>query len=149
MKKELDAHLKTEPVLTTIQAQVVVEKSEPRKTHVLTRGDFLRPAAEVSGGVPDALGLEMGNEGPQGRLAVAKWLVHPDHPLTARVTVNRWWKDLFGQPLVTTIEDFGTRGEQPTHPELLDWLASELIQRKWSRKEMVRLIVQAAAYRRE
>lgn len=149
VKKELDAHLKTEPVLTTIQAQVVVEKSEPRKTHVLTRGDFLRPAAEVSGGVPDALGLEMGNEGPQGRLAVAKWLVHPDHPLTARVTVNRWWKDLFGQPLVTTIEDFGTRGEQPTHPELLNWLASELIQRKWSRKEMVRLIVQSAAYRQD
>ncbi|MCA9098220.1 MAG: DUF1553 domain-containing protein, partial [Planctomycetaceae bacterium] len=77
----------------------------------------------------------------------AHWLVHPNHPLTSRVTMNRWWNDLFGQPLVTTVEDFGTRGELPTHPALLDWLSTELIKRGWSRKEMIRLIVNSATYR--
>lgn len=147
LKGAVDEHAKQEPVLTSTQSQVVQERTDRRKTHVLTRGDFLRPAAEVDGGVPSALGLGVAESGKPARLTVAEWLVNPDHPLTARVTMNRFWKDLFGQPLVRTIEDFGTRGEQPTHPELLDWLSREFVQRGWSRKEMVRLIANSAAYR--
>lgn len=146
-KRLLDEHAKAEPVLTQTQAQVVAERSERRKTHLLTRGDFLRPGTEVGEGVPSVLSGGMKSPDIASRLEFAKWLVHPDHPLTARVTINRWWKDLFGQPLVMTIEDFGTRGESPTHPALLDWLAAQLIERGWGRKEMLRLIVNSATYR--
>ena len=81
------------------------------------------------------------------RLDLARWLVDPSHPLTARVAVNRFWMHLFGTGIVPTPENFGVNGAKPTHPELLDWLAGEFVRRGWSRKEMIRLIVRSATYR--
>ena len=81
------------------------------------------------------------------RLDLARWLVAPANPLTPRVAVNHLWLHLFGQGLVRTPDDFGARGEPPTHPELLDWLAGELIRQGWSRKQLIRLIVTSATYR--
>ena len=81
------------------------------------------------------------------RLRLAHWLVSPDNPLTSRVAVNRIWQEVFGRGIVYTCEDFGTQGDRPTHPELLDWLASEYMQRGWSMKQMLRLMVTSATYR--
>ena len=83
---------------------------------------------------------------PADRLALAKWLVHPDHPVTARVMVNRLWQSLFGVGLVRTSEDFGVMGEAPSHPELLDWLAVEFIESGWNINHMLRLMVTSATY---
>ncbi|MBC8876968.1 MAG: DUF1553 domain-containing protein, partial [Planctomycetes bacterium] len=123
--------------------------SNPRKSHVLRRGDFLQPAAEVE---PAALELlhplsARNREGAPDRLDLAEWLVDPANPLTPRVVVNHIWTHLFGWGLVTTVSDFGVRGAPPTHPRLLDWLATELIERGWSRKSMIKLIVSSATYR--
>ena len=87
--------------------------------------------------------------GSPNRLDLANWLVSPDHPLTARVAVNRWWQMYFGTGLVKTVEDFGITGEFPSHPELLDWLATELIRTGWDVKAMQRLIVTSATYRQD
>ena len=85
-------------------------------------------------------------DGPANRLALARWLVSPDNPLSARVTMNRQWAAFFGRGLVRTAEDFGYQGEPPTHPELLDWLALELPRQGWSMKRMHKLIVMSATY---
>jgi hypothetical protein len=128
-------------------AQVLIANPEPPKTHIHLRGDFLSPGDEVEPHVPAVLpGIEPRNGNPD-RLDFARWIVHPNNPLTARVAANRLWQHLFGQGLVITAEDFGTRGEPPTHPELLDWLASEYMARGWSTKDMIRLIVSSATYR--
>jgi hypothetical protein len=125
---------------------VMQERAEPRETHVLTRGNFLAPAEKVSPGVPAILPpLPKGQAA--NRLTLARWLVSPDNPLTARVTVNRFWEQIFGRGLVETVEDFGTQGQRPTHPELLDWLATEFIRQNWDMKAMLRLIVTSATYR--
>src|SRR5207253_1985055 len=84
---------------------------------------------------------------PRNRLGFARWLVSPDNPLTARVTVNRQWQAFFGLGLVKTTEDFGIQGNLPTHPELLDWLAIEFMKRGWSMKKLHKLIVMSATYR--
>jgi hypothetical protein len=126
-------------------AQTLTE-GKPRKTHVLIRGDFLRPGIAVQPGTPAVLpGLPA--RGPRTRLELARWLVDPANPLTARVTVNRLWQTYFGKGLVQTSEDFGTQGERPSHPELLDWLATEFPRRGWSLEAMHRLIVTSATYR--
>ena len=138
---------------------VMQELPEPRATHILARGNFLAPGERVEPGVPAVLGVPV--EGPPNRLGLAQWLVDRRHPLTARVTVNRWWAELFGQGLVTTPEDFGIKGELPTHPELLDWLAVELMEPSvvsaaaggaappapWSMKHWLRVVVTSATYR--
>jgi len=121
-----------------------------RKTHVLRRGDFLRPGAEVQAGTPAILPpLKAHGSPPVGltRLDLARWIVAPENPLTARVAVNWVWHKYFGRGLVATLEDFGTQGERPSHPELLDWLASEFVRRGWSLKELHRLVVTSATYR--
>ncbi len=128
------------------QALVMGENTEPRMTNIHIRGDFLRPGNPVTPDVPDVFGtfppiLE------RTRLGLAKWLVSEENPLTARVAMNRLWQQIFGRGIVETSEDFGIRGAPPTHPDLLDWLALEFMDRGWSTKEMIRLIVLSSTYR--
>jgi hypothetical protein len=125
---------------------VLKAQDSPRETHVLKRGDFLKPGAAVAPGVPAFL-QPLPKDAPPTRLTFAKWLAGRDAPTTARVLVNRVWQAYFGTGLVATPEDFGTQGDRPSHPELLDWLAVEFMERGWSRKELHKLIVTSAAYR--
>jgi hypothetical protein len=125
----------------------LAQRDEPRTTHVLKRGDFLRPGKTVTAGVPAFLHSLADAKAPATRLTLAKWLVDRRSPTTARVFVNRIWQTYFGTGLVATPEDFGTQGEKPSHPELLDWLACEFMERGWSIKTMHRLIVNSATYR--
>jgi hypothetical protein len=128
------------------QAYTLAQPPAPVKTHIALRGDYRRPGIEVEPGPPAALPpMPEGAEPP--RLRFARWLVSRDNPLTARVVVNRMWQEFFGAGLVRTSEDFGTQGERPTYPELLDWLAAEFMDRGWSMKAMHRLIVTSATYR--
>ena len=125
---------------------VMEEMAERRPTFRLNRGAYDNPGEEVFPGVPAVLPpLPEGEEA--SRLAFARWLVDPDHPLTARVTVNRFWQMYFGTGLVKTVENFGTQGEYPSHPELLDWLATTFIDSGWDMKALQRAIVTSAAYR--
>ena len=127
-------------------AMILREREDPRKTHILIGGDFLNPGVEVVPGVPFIL-PPLKTDGNSNRLDLARWLVSGENPLTARVTVNRIWQRYFGRGLVSTPEDFGTQGEKPSHPELLDWLSSEFMNRGWSLKAQHRLIVTSATYR--
>jgi hypothetical protein len=128
------------------QQPVSVELPEPRPAHVLVRGDFQQPAERVERDVPAAL-PPLPEAGPRDRLALARWLFEPAHPLTARVTVNRLWAQLFGRGIVETIGDFGLLGRYPSHPELLDWLAVEFRESGWDTKRLLRLIVTSSTYR--
>jgi hypothetical protein len=125
---------------------VLLPREEPRPTHVLKRGDFLKPAEPVTPGVPAFL-HPLPPGAPLDRLAFARWLVDRRAPTTARVIVNRVWQSYFGAGLVSTPEDFGTQGEPPSHPELLDGLAVEFMDRGWSLKHLHRRIVMSATYR--
>ena len=144
---------------------VMQELKEPRATHVFIKGDFTRPAEAVQPGVPAALHPMPSNAAPS-RLDLARWVIDPANPLTARVIVNRIWQQYFGRGLVETENDFGLQGAKPTHPDLLDWLACELIEPNetgrsapagslrtanptngWSLKHIHRLIVTSSAYR--
>jgi hypothetical protein len=125
-------------------------------THVLDAGDYRKPEEAVSPGFPEFLGhdeieqrLAAGDASPPGgrRAALARWLTLPDHPLTARIIVNRLWQHHFGQGIVATSNDFGSMGDEPTHAQLLDWLACELIEQRWSLKAIHRLMVLSASYR--
>jgi hypothetical protein len=118
----------------------------PRPTFTHNRGDFLQPREKVEPATPAFL-PPLPKDMPRNRLGFARWLVSPENPLTARVTVNRQWAAFFGRGLVRTTEDFGFQGESPSHPELLDYLAVELMQRGWSLKKLHRLIVLSATYR--
>src|SRR5687768_10733571 len=126
---------------------IMRERPKPRDTFVQIRGDFLRPGAEVQPAVLGVLPSLPEDVKNPTRLDLARWLVDPANPLTPRVTMNRLWLRYFAQGLVETENDFGTQGTPPTHPELLDWLASEFVRQKWSLKAMHRLIVTSAAYR--
>ena len=128
------------------QAQTITESSELRKAHVAIRGDYRQNGVEVQPATPAVLHAASGGP-PPTRLALARWLMSPSNPLTARVMVNRFWQELFGQGIVTTPDDFGAQGAKPSHPELLDWLAAEFIDRGWSMKHMHKLIVMSATYR--
>lgn len=127
---------------------VMAERSEPRKTFVLSRGAYDRPGEQVNAATPANLS-PFASEWPRNRLGLARWLVDPANPLTARVTVNRLWQLLFGTGLVRTSEDFGVRGEPPSHPELLDWLATEFVRTGWDVKAMVKLLALSATYRQD
>ena len=118
----------------------------PRKTQIMIRGDFLRPGVEVQPGTPGILPA-LKADGSANRLHLAQWIVSPENPLTARVIANWVWHKYFGRGIVPTLEDFGTQGEKPSHPELLDWLATEFVREQWSLKRLHRLIVTSATYR--
>ena len=135
---------------------IMEEMDPPRPTHILVRGDFRNPGERVGPGTPAF--LPPLPEGPTNRLTLARWLVSKDHPLTARVTVNRYWALFFGAGLVKTANDFGSQGEWPSHPELLDWLACRFRDGvpsgakggpipAWDVRSLVRLIVTSATYR--
>jgi mono/diheme cytochrome c family protein len=125
---------------------VMAEMDSPRDTFVLARGDYRNHGEKVTPNVPAVLPPLAPGAKPD-RLALANWLVHPDHPLTARVAVNRYWQNYFGIGLVKSSENFGTQGDPPSHPELLDWLATEFQRSGWDVKAMQRLIVTSATYR--
>ncbi|MCZ6675002.1 MAG: DUF1553 domain-containing protein, partial [Verrucomicrobia bacterium] len=129
-----------------IPTVMVMRDEMPRQTHVLTRGVYDQPGDPVEPGVPASL-PPLPDDYPTNRLGLAKWLVSGDNPLTARVAVNRLWRDLFGTGLVKTTEDFGAQGERPSHPELLDWLAVEFVDSGWDLQHMLALMVNSNTYR--
>jgi len=125
---------------------VLSERSESRTTNLLVKGDFTRPSIQVTPGTPSILHPFDNRTGNANRLDLAHWITSPENPLTARVIVNRIWQQYFGRGLVEIENDFGYQGASPSHPELLDWLAVEFVQHRWSLKEMHRLIVSSHAY---
>jgi len=140
----LDGKEKFEGSLPTVM--VMAESPTPKSTFLLERGAYDHPGAQVSPGLPAVLpALPAG--APNNRLGLAQWLIDPGNPLLARVTVNRFWQMYFGTGIVKTVEDFGSQGEWPSHPELIDWLATEFIRTGWDVKALQKLIVTSAAYR--
>jgi hypothetical protein len=127
---------------------VMKELPERRRTFVLLRGAYDAPGEEVFPRPPASL-LPFPVDAPKNRLGLARWLTDPRHPLTARVTVNRWWQSAFGRGIVATPEDFGSQGMLPSHPKLLDWLARELVDSGWDVKRVWRLMVTSAVYRQD
>ena len=154
---QIDELKKQEPPKPELSVRIVVQRTQnPRKTHVLRRGEFLNPLTELEvqpAGLATLPAFSVRENNPPGdRLDLARWLVSPENPLTPRVTANHIWRLLFGHGIVRTANDFGVRGEKPTHPELLDWLAADLLsgsgtQRAWSRKALIRRVVTSATYR--
>ena len=135
--------------LTSPNSLVMTELEKPRTSHLFVKGSFLNPGKEVQPGVPSVLHPLPDTGSPPNRLTLARWLVSPENPLVGRVTMNRLWSDHFGKPLVKTPENLGTQGERPSHPALLDWLATELVEQEWSMKAMHRLMVTSATYRQD
>src|SRR6185369_1950417 len=131
-----------------ITTMVSKELEKPRPAWILIRGQYDKHGEPVGPGVPSIL-PPLPQSDTTNRLTFAKWLVDPNHPLTARVTVNRFWQQFFGVGIVKTAEDFGTKGEWPSHPELLDYLATEFIRSGWDVKGLVRLFVNSATYRQD
>jgi hypothetical protein len=140
LQKQLEG---IKPLQVPIMRELAADKR--RTTRLFNKGNFLDPGDEVAAAVPAAF-----NSWPAGaltnRLGVAQWLMSPDNPLTARVVANRFWAQLFGVGIVETEEDFGTQGSQPSHPELLDWLAVELRDGGWNIKQFLKTIVMSATY---
>lgn len=140
-RKQMEAlQPSTVPVMRDLPAD------KRRKTQVQLRGNWLSLGDVVTEGVPAAF-HPLPADAPANRLALARWLISEDNPLTARVIANRFWEAVFGIGLVRTSEEFGSQGEQPSHPELLDWLATELMREKWDMKKFLRLLVTSASYR--
>jgi hypothetical protein len=137
---------KSRPAITSVPVMVELSPEKRRQTHLMVKGNYLNPGAKVEPGVPAAF-HPLPKSAPVNRHAVAQWLIDPNNPLTARVAVNRYWAALFGAGLVETEEDFGTQGEMPSHPELLDWLATEYVRLGWDTKAFLKLLVTSATYR--
>jgi len=125
------------------------ELATPRETFLLKRGQYDQPGEKLQPAVPEKLLGAWPAGAPRNRLGLAQWLTKPDHPLTARVVVNRLWQQLFGLGLVKTSENFGVQGESPSHPELLDWLAREFIDSGWNVKALMKRIVLSPVYRQD
>ena len=139
-KKAIDDFNKTIP--TTLISK---ESPDIKKAFVLNRGEYDQKGEEVKRLTPAAL-PPFADGLPSNRLGFAKWLTSGDHPLTARVTVNRYWQNLFGTGIVKTSEDFGAQGEMPTHPELLDWLAVDFVEHNWDVKRIIKMMVMSKTY---
>lgn len=125
---------------------VMQEREEPRGAYVLARGEYQHREEQVYPQTPAVLPAMPANAAPN-RLGFAKWLLSPEHPLTARVAINRFWQNVFGTGIVETAEDFGTQGTPPVHPELLDWLATEFVASGWDVQKMLKLMLTSATYR--
>jgi len=126
---------------------VMQEEAQPRKAFVLSRGEYDKPKEEVFAALPAALSPP--NKAQMNRLDLARWIVSADNPLTSRVWVNRQWEKFFGTGLVKTVENFGMQADYPSHPELLDWLATEFVRSKWDMKVMQKLMVMSKTYRQD
>ena len=148
LAKALDQEVKLAKGLSSVMVMEDLPSGQMRSTFVLNRGQYDAPMKdrEVRAGVPSVLPV-LASGAPENRLGLAQWLVSREHPLTARVTVNRVWQMLFGEGLVRTSEDFGLQGEMPSHPELLDWLAVEFMESGWDVKGLIRTLVMSATYR--
>ena len=142
-RKERDSYKNSLPV-----AMVMGSREKRKDTFVLVRGEYNNPADKVEPGIPSALFTSLPSVG-DSRLDLAKWLVDPNHPLTSRVIINHYWQQFFGTGIVKTAEDFGSQGEWPSHPALLDWLAREFVDSGWNIKHMHKLIVTSATYRQQ
>jgi hypothetical protein len=138
------AELKKQAASQTVM--VMQEMKDRRSTFLLKRGQYDQHGDEVTAGTPAFL-PPLAEDASPDRLGLARWIIDPANPLTARVTVNRFWQMLFGNGLVASAEDFGTQGELPTHPQLLDWLACEFVDSGWDVKGMIRLLVTSTTYR--
>ncbi len=145
-RAEIERLRKQMPAYPTTLILAERPPENPRPTFLHNRGEFLQPKERVEPNVFSVL-PPLPKEAPRNRLGLARWLVSPENPLTGRVTMNRQWAAFFGRGIVPTLQDFGYQGEPPSHPELLDWLAVELVKQKWSIKKMHKLIVKSATYR--
>ncbi len=143
--KDLQAQVQALGIPNTLVMSENAAVTQPGAT-IRVRGSFTSKAGDVEAGIPSFLGT-LAPDMPHNRLALAKWLVSRDNPLTARVAVNHIWETYFGRGIVETSEDFGTQGSRPSHPELLDWLATEFMDGGWDMKALHRLIVTSATYR--
>jgi len=130
------------------EVMVMKERDRLRKTYILDRGEYNLPTEEVQADVPSVL-PSLKKEWPRNRLGLAKWLTHSDHPLVSRVAVNRYWNQFFGRGLVHTVGDFGSQGELPSHPLLLDWLALDFVASGWDVKALVKKMVTSATYKQQ
>jgi hypothetical protein len=144
LRAELLALRRNAPTVMVMQEMAV-----PRETHILIRGSYDAPGEKVDPGVPEALLGAWPAGAPRNRLGLAQWLTKPDHPLTSRVVVNRFWQQFFGQGIVKTSDNFGLQGEFPSHPELLDWLARKFIDSGWNVKALMKRMVLSATYRQD
>ncbi|HVR74870.1 MAG TPA: PSD1 and planctomycete cytochrome C domain-containing protein [Planctomycetota bacterium] len=145
--RAVELEKKTQEIEAQVPGTMVTKEMEKRRdAFILRRGEYTQKGEKVSPGVPAVL-PPLGEGDPTNRLGFARWLVRRDHPLTARVTVNRFWQQYFGVGIVKTAVDFGSQGEWPVHPELLDWLAVDFIESGWDVKRLQKLIVTSAAYR--
>ncbi len=155
IRDQIAALEKSKPAKPTVPVMQELPEGQRRKTWLMVKGNFLSKGDELTPAFPSAL-HKLPDDVPRDRLGLAKWLVHPDNPLTARVAVNRFWAQLFGAGLVETEEDFGIQGELPSHPDLLDWLAVEFqegptsdvqdLKSAWDIKALLRLIVTSETY---
>ena len=147
-RNQLESQIKKLKTKKTTTMTMADRHHDPRPTYMLHRGEYASPIKDeiILPGVPDALPQLMIGA-PANRLGLAQWLVEPDHPLTSRVAVNRYWAMFFGRGLVGSVMDFGNQGLPPTHPELLDWLARDFSENGWNVKRTIRQIVTSATYR--
>ncbi|MGK0187383.1 MAG: hypothetical protein ACI9R3_003170 [Verrucomicrobiales bacterium] len=133
-------------IAETGKTSVMVMNLTPRETYMLERGEYSKPGERVTAGTPESL-PPLVSDGDATRLDLARWLTRPNHPLTARVAVNRYWQFLFGTGLVKTAEDFGSQGELPSHPQLLDWLALRFVESAWDVKALLKVMLLSDTYR--